>query len=340
MPIRRPDTPRLQWVKFTRAKGKLYAYFNTGRKVNGKIVYQPLPEFGTAEFYLSYGAFKGARTKRAKIAADLSSIADLYQRSDQWRNLSEGTQKIYRYAIGLIMPEFGEFPLDDIRRGDIIRVVEEIPGGAKRNIFVSVMGVLFKFARFRDLTTNDPCKDIPKYATGEHEPWPTELLEAALKSDDQFVRLATHLLYFTGQRIGDVAKMRWSDVRGDRIEVTPQKTARLGKHLKIHQHHDLARELANTPKLGLAIIAKPDGKPWTAQTIRDRLQAFAKDHGYSVVPHGLRKSAVIALLEAGCTIPEVQSVTGQSVEMVMHYAARVDQGKLSEAAILKLERKR
>lgn len=39
-----------------------------------------------------------------------------------------------------------------------------------------------------------------------------------------------------------------------------------------------------------------------------------------LVFHGLRKSAVVFLLEAGCADAEVAAITGQSREMVEHYA--------------------
>ena len=334
--------PKLQYVKFTEVKGKVYAYFNTGRrKQNGALIYARLPDFGTAEFYSSYGAFKGARTKRMHVAPTVASVAELYQRSDRWNNLAENSRKLYRLTLNKVVEEFGDFPLEDVTRARVLDVLDDIPGGASRNMFVAVVGVLFKFARYRDMTTADPAKDIPKSPTGEHQPWPESLLKAALASEDQTVRLAVHLLYYTGQRIGDVCKMRWGDIEAGKIVVTPQKTKRFKKVLKIHQHEALAAELAQTPKRGMAILAKPSGRPWAAQTILLKLQAFAEGHGAGrIVTHGLRKNAVIALLEAGCTIPEVQAVTGQSVEMVMHYAAKVDQGRLSEAAILKMERKR
>lgn len=340
--VKQPDKPRLKYVKFTREKGKLYAYFDTGRKkAGGGRLYAPLPAFGSAEFFPSYGAYMGARTKRQQVAPTVASVAEAYQRSDRFTRLAAGTQRAYTMSLKKVLAEFGDFPLDDITRRDVLAVLDEIPGGATRNLFVAVLGVLFKFARFRELTTADPIKDIPKAETGEHAPWPESLLKAALIADDQTVRLATHLLYFTGARIGDVVKMRWSDIQDGRIVVTPQKTKRLKKTLKIHQHERLAAELAQTPKRGMAILAKPNGRPWSQQTILQKLQAFAAEHGAGrIVAHGLRKNAVIALLEAGCTIPEVQSVTGQSVEMVMHYAAKVDQGRLSEAAILKLEKRR
>lgn len=342
MAIKPPSKPKLEYVKFTRSKGKLYAYFNTGRKnAKGGPIYAALPEFGTPEFFTSYGSFKGARSKRQQVVHTIASLAETYQRSDRWSKLSDGTRRTYIVVLRRVLAEFGDFPLEDVTRKRVLIALDAIPGAASRNLFVAVLGVLFKYARFRELTAADPIKDIPKAQTGEHSPWPESLLKAALASDDQTVRLAVHLLYFTGQRVGDVCKMRWGDIQDGRIVVTPQKTKRLRKVLKIHQHEQLAAELAQTPKRGLAILAKPSGRPWAPQTILTKLQAFAREHGAGrIVSHGLRKNAVIALLEAGCTIPEVQAVTGQSVEMVMHYAAKVDQGRLSEAAILKMEKRR
>ena len=56
-----------------------------------------------------------------------------------------------------------------------------------------------------------------------------------------------------------------------------------------------------------------------------------------LVFHGLRKSAVVMLLEAGATEAEVAAVTGQSLQMVVHYGKQVNQKRLAAAAILKWE---
>lgn len=55
---------------------------------------------------------------------------------------------------------------------------------------------------------------------------------------------------------------------------------------------------------------------------------------HRLVFHGLRKSAVVFLLEAGCSDAET---AGQSRDMVEHYAKQVNQKKLAAAAILKWE---
>jgi len=325
--------PKLDYVKFTRAKGHLYAYFRTGRYVQGREVRASLPPFGTAEFYSSYGSFKGARSKREHVAPTFASVSRLYQLSDDWNEKAANTKALYAASLAKVEEDMGDLMLHQITRGLIYEALDVIPGAATRNLYVAVIGNVFRFARRREMTTAEPTKDIPKFKTGEHAPWDAELLKAALAAEDDRVRLAVHLLYFTGQRIGDALKMRWSDIRGDKIPLVQEKT---GKTLLIHVHRDLAAELAQTAKRGLTIVAQPNGKPYAIGTIREAIQAWAAPA--KVVPHGLRKNAVIALLEAWATIPEVQAVTGQSVEMVMHYAAKVDQGRLSEAAILKLER--
>jgi hypothetical protein len=53
--------------------------------------------------------------------------------------------------------------------------------------------------------------------------------------------------------------------------------------------------------------------------------------------HGLRKSAVCFLLEAGCTVAETQAISGQSLQMVEHYSAMMNRRKLAASAILKWE---
>jgi len=53
-----------------------------------------------------------------------------------------------------------------------------------------------------------------------------------------------------------------------------------------------------------------------------------------------RTIQAIALLEAGCTIAEVASITGQTHQIVEKYAAKVNQRRLGKAAIVKFERAR
>lgn len=329
--------PSLKYVKFTRAKGKVYAYFNTGKKIGGKPVWIRLPDPASVGFFDSYASAMGARTKNGQKVYTIADLSEAYQNSLSFKALKPASQRSYVIALRKIVDAFGRFPFEKLTRQHIRQVVEHIPGAASRNLFIAVIGVIYKWARDGEMTNLEPTRGLARYKTGEHEPWPQDILDAALVAEDDIVRLSVSLLYYTGQRIGDALKMRWSDVREGKMAVKQEKT---DKPLLVALHRNLAAELAQTQKRGITIIAKPNGRPYGDEAVRERIQKFATELGYKVVPHGLRKNAVNSLLEAGCTISEVQAVTGQSTEMVAHYAKQVDQSRLSEAAIYKLERRR
>ena len=86
------------------------------------------------------------------------------------------------------------------------------------------------------------------------------------------------------------------------------------------------------------LLVNLKGERWVVRGLRgaildDRITLALEDF----VPHGLRKNAVCALLEAGCTVNEVSSITGQTAQIVEHYAREVNQLKLAEEAIRKWE---
>lgn len=327
--------PRLKYVKFQISKGKLYGYFNTGRKEAGKLIWSALPPYNTPGFWDTYNSLMGHRTRRSAYAMTVKDLIARYEATDEFNALKPGSRRLYRLTLDKVIANFGDFPLDDVTRGRVMDVLPGLKGNATRNIFLAVLKVLYRFARVNELTTAEPTKDISRFKTGEHEPWPVELLDAALSCDDARVRLAVHLLYYTGQRIGDVCKMRWKSLLGSRVSVVQEKTS---KPLSIFLHKDLAAELASVERTGETIVTSVTGAQLGTNTLRTNIQAFAESLGFDVVPHGLRKNAVNSLLEAGCLPQEVAAVTGQSMTMIEHYAKRVNQPMLGDSAILKLER--
>lgn len=333
--MKRPDLPHVKYVK---AKGKLYAYFNTGKKKDGKPIYQALPSPGSVGFYDSYSAMCGARTKRQAVSYTIADLAEEYQESTLFKAKPLGTRKYYTSTLKRITALLGSFPVNDLRRDDIQLVLDnEMAGPGAHNAFLALLGIIYTFARKRQKTELEPVKDFDKLPTGEHEAWPEHILEAGLNAAHDRTRLAVHLLYFTGQRIGDVMAMRWSDVKNGRVYVVQQKT---GKKLRIPIHRELQAELDRTPKRGVTIITAQDGRAMTPQVVRRELKSLCASFGLELVPHGLRKNAVNSLLEAGCTVAEVAAITGQTYRIVEQYAAQVDQERLGSAAIIKFENKR
>jgi integrase len=184
--------------------------------------------------------------------------------------------------------------------------------------------------------------------------WPAWSDDALTRADRGLfgsVRLGFYLALYTGQRKGDVLRMRWDDITDGVLHIAAQE--KTGKELFIPVHQILAAELARVhaelvakmaegriveinPDEG-TIITKLDGDQYTKggfkrtwEKQRDRFD-LGGCHW-----HGLRRNSVNFLLEADCSIAQTSAITGQSFEMVQHYAKQVNQRKLAEQAMNKL----
>ena len=326
-----------KYVKRTKAKGRFYYYFDTGQSdENGKRIWARLPDPKDRNFGAVYAAMLGHRSRRDNAPTLLTAtrLIELYQASAQFEKLKPSTQRLYRIYHAEFVDKLGPGPAQRIERKDVVLMLDamaERPAAA--NMVLKTCSAAYAWARKRGHVTNNPFTDIEPMEGGEHSPWPEEILEAALACDDDRVRLAVHLLYYTAQRIGDVAAMRWRDIDGSRIVLTQDKT---GKALEIPIHEKLAAELDRHPR-NLSTILGGEPTKYRLDRLRADIQAFCADMGAKVVPHGLRKNAVNALLESGCSAAETAAISGQSLGMVEHYAKRRSQSKLGKAAILKWE---
>ena len=319
----------LEFVWQIKSKGKVYLYFNTGNKLkNGRPALVRLPEAGSPDFGTKYAGLLAIRTRnerRAKLVA-FNELADAYQRSPKFRKRANGTQRTYGFYIVRMVDMFGNWPASDIDRSDIRDLLDGL-GPAAQKMQLNVARTIFKYGINQDLLTFDPTDKLEiDHDAIPHDPWPEAVIEAGLKGDQ---KLAIALLYFTGQRIGDVCRMRWSDIDDEVLTVKQQKT---GKELYVPIHPRLADILAMQSKSLTTIIATPKGKPLQPDTLRLRIQ---KAVGAQYVPHGLRKNAVEALLECGCTVAETASITGQTLQIIEHYAKKINNRKLAKKAMQK-----
>lgn len=329
---------RIEHVKPVTAKGRRYEYFRTGvRGDDGREILKPLPARDDPSFWTVYASLKAGRTRRANVAAQLllPGLIDRYQSSPEYRRLKPNTQKTYDVYLRVLADKLAAAPAREIERRDLVELrgkMADRPGAA--NGMIRAARALFAWGRQYELTEHDPCRGIELFESTDYEQWPEELLNQGLASGDTLVSLGVMLLYYTAQRIGDVTALRWNDVRDGFLYMRQRKT---GTPMEIKLHRDLIERLARVPRRGLTIVADDAGRPISAERLRLHLQRFARQLGYEIVPHGLRKNAVNSLLEAGCTVAETAAVSGQSLQMVEHYAKRRSTRTLSTSAVLKFE---
>lgn len=326
----------LPYIKTVRARGKVYEYFVTGKVENGKPVLRRLPARDDRSFGRSYAGMVAARHARegAVEAIRINDLSRAYQLAPVFRNRAERTQNTYLVYLRVIEEEIGNAPVAEIERRDVQALLDKMqdrPGAA--NMTLAVLRNMYKIALKREWATSDPTRDVEFVERGDatHEPWPEQLLAAALA--DPVVSLPVALLYYTAQRIGDVCRLRWADIEDGYLIVTQEKT---GKLLEIRVHAALAKILATRTRDAETIL-HARGKPLKPDTLRVRLQAWGAKMDAKLVPHGLRKNAVNALLEAGCSVGETAAISGQSLGMVEHYSRRRNNRKLGTAAIERWE---
>lgn len=334
---------KLKWIHHKTAKGKAYVYFDTGAlNDNGGKILKRLPSERSPEFPRAYSLAYEQRTKRAKepaVSRTFDGLMRLFEKSPEFRDKAKNTQRSYLLYLNRVSAllrdrEGNSVPAEDLTPQDVTTIRDHLADGHGANQAVRSIGALYAWGMKpgRGHVTHNPARGIPFLDEGEHEPWPEWLIEEALA--DPIVRKEVALLYFTGQRIGDVVRMQWSDIKNGMIEVRQQKT---GTPLLIAMLPELLGIVQAIDLRGFTVLTHSGGGAWSTSGLRQHIQRWAKERGQKVVPHGLRKNAVNALLEAGCSAAEVNAITGQDLKTIEHYAKKRDRSKLSTAAVLKLE---
>jgi integrase len=332
-----------KYLRTKKAKGKTYWYYDAGKGPDGKRELIPLPNIKDPSFGGALARAQATRTNRKNRQGILSldGLIRQYEKSPEFRGLSSASQISYsRYlarANLLIRDRHGNSPpAKAIERGDVLALRDALsstPGAASQA--VRAMGALFAWAVENQKVRENPATKVRKFAAKPHEPWPLDLLEEGIA--DPQIGMAVALMFFTGQRINEAVRMSWADISGGFMRVFVQKTR---QRMDVAILPELGGMLQQTPKIAPSILTNANGRPWTQSGLRQKLQEWAKARGFKVVPHGLRKNAVNALLEAGCTAAEVSGITGHSISMVEHYSKGANWKRLGSAAIVKLDEHR
>ena len=149
-----PRLPKLQYVKFVRAKGNVYGYFDTGKKdARGKRIYAPLGRHSAPGFGDKYNTLLGHRNRANSKAATVNDIADKFELSAEFHALAINTQRFYRSLLKHIRAHLGEFPMSHVKRKHVAEIVNNRLGerNGTRNGFLAVYGVLHSYAVSIDL---------------------------------------------------------------------------------------------------------------------------------------------------------------------------------------------
>ena len=158
------------------------------------------------------------------------------------------------------------------------------------------------------------------------------------------LQAALLLALWTGQRQGDLLKLSWKNYDGTHIRLRQTKArGGRGRRVTIPVGAPLKTALDAAQKANrsaVTILTNSRGLPWTEDGFRTSWGRRSTRRSWEILHfHELRGTAVTRLALVGCTVPEIASFTGHSMETVQqildaHYlGGRVE---LAESAIKKL----
>jgi integrase len=330
---------RLKYVKIYRDRhGTVRRYFRRRGQKDLPLKGDP----GTAEFMLAYQAALGTRVPmvdETKAGTFARLITD-YCRSAAFANLKPSSQKLYRLVLDRIAERHGHRLARDARRSDARKMVEEI-GAAKpamANVTRAVLRLLMQYAVDAEFRLDNPAAGLKAYRTGARHTWTDDELSQFEQRWPLGTRerLAFTLLLYTGQRAGDIVKMRRSDLSDGLIRVIQEKT---GAELSIPLHPALMAAIKAAPAKGVTLIGDVNGRPIQRATLTLIMRRAVELAGLPTrcVPHGLRKAIMRRLAESGSSAKEIAAISGhRSLREIERYTAATDQVKLSKAAMAKL----
>lgn len=342
--------PGLATASKTLADGSKQKYFYAWRGgpmlkgADGKPLQSNDPQFVVA--------YATAHENRKKPAAgSLFSLIAAYKATSEFGKLAARTKKDYLRFLGMVETEFGDMPIALAERPKARGIFKAwrdqlatARGDRQADYAWGVLARVLSVAKDRGTITTNVCERGGKlYEVDRAEViWKPEHIRAfaAVASDE--LRFALILAVWTAQRQGDLIKLTWLQYDGTHIRL---KQGKRKARVAIPVGAVLKAELdARRPdNADGPILRNTRGQPWTGDGFRTSWGKACTAAGLDdtdVRFNDLRGTAVTRLALAGCTVPQIASITGHSlkdVERILQAHYLGGKFELAEAAMLKLE---
>ncbi len=320
--------------------GRTFYYYDTGAKPRKEI---PLG----SDYVLAVQQWAKLNLSPPPVLPTVAYAITRYLTSQEHARLSSGTQADYGYALDQLREHFGSAPLDQVRPTHVTQYLEKRSAETRHRALreVSVLGMVYRFARAHDLTTADPVAPVKRGKLPGRKAIYIEddVLQAVYDVACQPLRDALDLAYVIGQRPGDVLSLHEGAIKDGTLSLRQTKTGMpiriaIDGALKEVIERILARKRTYAVR-SLALLVDERGQRMTRAKLRGRFEK-ARD----LVPaaahfqfRDLRAKAVTDMREAS-GIDAAKDLAGHaSVVMTEHYT-RNRRGEI-RSAIQKLPSK-
>lgn len=326
------------------ATKKYYYHRATGISLPG--------EPGSDEFISAYHKAQESIKSAHRNEGTLKALIQRYMQSPKYLDLRDRTRKDYFKHIGKIEEKFGSLPIPALNdphvRSRFLNWRDKLGKSSKKqaDYTVTVLGIVLEWSLDRGFIEANHIRRPKKLykANRSEKIWLQEHVDAFLDRASDEIAFALLLALDTGQRQGDLLKLSWAAYDGEYLNLQQSKTGtKVSIPLTARLTALLQNELENRSKnkmTATTILTRTDGQPWKQDHFRHEWRRTTKEAGLdNLTFNDLRGTAVTALADAGCTLPEICSITGHSLKsaesILSHYLAGTK--RQADSAILKLE---
>lgn len=351
---------KIRYLVIRRMKGHDLYYWRPKKKymVEGGFMVQRLAEstnrledaiIEAGKYNAELDAWRRGEQQGGLSEGTVAWVSNQYQKDDLFTNLAVVTQKEYTRYLKIIENTLGNIPVQNISRKTAKLLYSAYKDKSRTaQLLAAVARILFNFAE-KDLELIDKnpfAKMRIKTSKPRTQIWEAidmqKVADQAIAIKRPSVALALYMGAYTGQRQGDILKCNWNQYNGKKIKVKQSKTGAL---VDVPVTKALKAMLDSAPRTSTQIITSEEtGRPYKSYDFRHLFREVAKltDIKQDLQYRDLRRTAVLRLGEAGCTIGEIAAVTGHSIEECQKIMDTYLQpnSKMAENAIKKFERKK
>ncbi len=276
---------------------------------------------GSPEFLHDY-----ALAEQSQVAQRMGTLGGLirdFTLSPEFGKRAESTQKEYRRMLSKVETKFGAMPLavlEDPRvRGDFLDWQEEVAkesGAREADNRLTVLSAMLTWAVRRVRIFHNHVKGFERLHEVDRSDkvWLPEHIDAFMKVAPIEMQRALILALHTGQRQGDLRKLAWTNYDGEGISLRQSKGSR---RVYVACTQALKTMLDGMNREAAVILTTKTGRAWQKRYFAEQWDEASKAAGIIDLHfHDLRGTAVTMLAEAGCSVPEIASITGHSLKSV------------------------
>lgn len=248
-----------------------------------------------------HNALRAYATKESPSGSWATLVDLAYQ---EFGELKPNTRKQYDRIRARIIHGFSDFEPHEVTGTTVVQFLHlyrDTPNTANR--MLTVLRHIFDVGMRSGACDINPAFTVKRFPEGRRTRYLTDDEYSRIyRSANPVIRVVMDLCYLTGQRIGDILKIKRADISDEGIHITQEKT---GARLLIQMTPDLratidaAKGLRSVP---CAYLLHPKGKgaPYSYRAIRDAYdRARAKAGVTDTTLHDLRAKSLTDTKKAG-----------------------------------------